>query len=214
MSSVSPGNRTSGRSAASSPGDESGGRVVAVLGIAPHVRQPVAARELDDRARLRGRARSDHLHADPLDPLERLPPRDEGREQEVAQRPVLEQERSQRLPLDRDVSHRLGRHGAEIDRLARQQVHLAEEAEPAVPRDLVAGGIEDRRLSLEDGDERIAPVADAEQALAGRRGSLLADLRELLQLRGGENGPGGDSRHRSRVAAPVRSTRSATPSIS
>ena len=33
----------------------------------------------------------------------------------------------------------------------------------AVPDDLTAGRVEDRHLALDDRDERVAPVADAEQ---------------------------------------------------
>jgi hypothetical protein len=35
--------------------------------------------------------------------LQRLPPRDEGREQQVAERAILEQQRSQSLAVDRDI---------------------------------------------------------------------------------------------------------------
>ena len=67
-----------------------------------------------------------------------------------------------------------------------QQVHLAEEARGAVADDLVAGGVEDRRLALEDRDERVALVADLEQHLADRGGALLAVARERRELRRGE----------------------------
>ena len=87
-----------------------------------------------------------------------------AREQQVAERPVLEQQRPQHLALDGDVAHRLGHHGGQVDGLAGQQVQLAEEARGAVADDLVPGGVEDRRLALEDRDERVALVADARRA--------------------------------------------------
>ena len=57
-----------------------------------------------------------------------------------------------------------------------QEVHLAEEARRAVPDDLVAGGVEDGHLALDDRDERVAPVADPEEHVADRRGALLAGV--------------------------------------
>ena len=45
----------------------------------------------------------------------------------------------QLFALDRDVAHRLGHHRGEEDRLAGEQVHLAEEAGGAVADDLVSG---------------------------------------------------------------------------
>ena len=44
----------------------------------------------------------------PCDPLQRFAPGDEGREQEVAERPVLEQQRSQHVAVDGDVAQGLG----------------------------------------------------------------------------------------------------------
>ena len=48
--------------------------------------------------------------------------------------------------------------------------------------DLVAGGIEDRDLALEDRDERIARVADPEEHVADLGRALLAELGEERQL--------------------------------
>ena len=42
--------------------------------------------------------------------------------------------------------------------------------------DLVAGGVEDGRLALEDRDERVARVADLEEHVADLGGPLLAVL--------------------------------------
>ena len=96
----------------------------------------------------------------PCDVLQRLAPRDERREQEVAERPVVEQERPQRVAVDGDVAQRLRGDRGQEDRLPGQEVQLAEEVGRSVPHDLVAGRVEDRDLALDDRDERIAPVAD------------------------------------------------------
>ena len=53
--------------------------------------------------------------------------------------------------------------------------------------DLVARVVEDRRLALEDRDERVALVADLEEDVADLGGPLLAEAREIRQLRGGED---------------------------
>ena len=87
--------------------------------------------------------------------LQRLTPRDERRQHEVAERPVLEQERAQGVALDRDVPQRLRHDRRHEDRLPGEQVHLAEEARRSVAQDLVACRVEDRDLTLEDRDERI-----------------------------------------------------------
>ena len=91
---------------------------------------------------------------------------DEGGEQQVGERAVLEQQLPQLFAVDRDVAQRLGHDGGEEDRLPGEQVHLAEEAGGAVADDLVAGGVEYRDLALEDRDERVGRVADLEQLLA------------------------------------------------
>ena len=83
------------------------------------------------------RARPDDLDPDPVELLERLAPRHERRQQQVGQRAVLEQQRPQRVAVDGDVAHRLRDDRGQEHRLARQQVHLAEEARRAVADDLV-----------------------------------------------------------------------------
>ena len=51
-----------------------------------------------------------------------------------------------------------------------------------MPYQLSAGRVLDRRFALEDRDERIAAIADAEQDVADRRGALLTVLREQREL--------------------------------
>ena len=53
--------------------------------------------------------------------------------------------------------------------------------------DLGAGPVQDRRLALEDGDERVARVADPEQVLALGGRALLAAGPEDLELPRGED---------------------------
>ena len=158
-----PGSRTSGGSA------PSGGAVVL-----PGEWEPVGADEVEHLHRRLGRARPDDLEADPLDALERLSPGDEGREDEVAERPVVEQQRAQRVAVDRDVAQRLRHDRGHEDGLPGEKVQLAEKARGAVADDLVAGRVEDRHLALADGDERIGRVADPVQHVADGRGPLLA----------------------------------------
>src|SRR6185436_13398184 len=82
------------------------------------------------------------------------------------------------------------------------QVELAEKAGGAVADDLVARGVEDRRLALEDRDERIARVADPVEDLPGGGRPLLAERRERLELRGGEDrADAGHARERTQVSA-------------
>ena len=92
--------------------------------------------------------------------------------------------------LDRDVAHRLGDDGGEEDGLAGEQVHLAEEAGGAVADDLVPGGVGDRGLALDDGDERVGRVADLEQLLADLGGPLLAVAGQRFELGAGEDAAG------------------------
>ena len=61
--------------------------------VHPRGRQPVAAGELDHPSRRVGRLRPDDVHADALAALQPLAAGDERRQQEVAERPVLEQQR-------------------------------------------------------------------------------------------------------------------------
>ena len=69
-------------------------RPVRRCGLVPGEREPVGAGEVEHLHRRLGRARPDDLDADPLDGLQRLPPGDEGREDEVAERCVFEQQRA------------------------------------------------------------------------------------------------------------------------
>ena len=143
---------------------------------------------------------------DALDALERLAPGDERRQQEVAQRPVLEQEPTESVAVDRDVAQRLRDDGGEEDGLPGKEVQLAEEPRGAVADDLVAGRIEDGHLALDDRDERIASVADSEQHVADVRIPLLSELGERRQLRTRQHRAYG-TRHETSLAIRVRATR-------
>ena len=120
--------------------------------------------------------RPDDLETDPLDPLERFAPGDEGRQHDVAERAVLVQKRSQHFAVDGDVAQRLGDDRGDEHGLPGQQVQLAEEAGRPVADDLVAGSVEDRDLALEDRDERVVAIADAIEHVADVRCALLAEL--------------------------------------
>jgi hypothetical protein len=73
--------------------------------------------------------------------------------------------------------------------LLSEQVELTEEAPRALTGDLVSGAVADRRLALEDDDERIAGVTDPEQELALRGRALLAPAaREPEAALGRESG--------------------------
>jgi hypothetical protein len=52
-----------------------------------------------------------------------------------------------------------------------------------VPDELVPGRVDDRDLSFEDRDERIAPIAHPVQQLTDRRRALFTDLGESRKLR-------------------------------
>jgi hypothetical protein len=155
------------------------------------------------------RARPDDLDADALDALERFPPSDEGREDKVAERSVVEQECAQRLAVDRDVAQRFGHDRRHEHGLSRQEVQLAEKARGAVADDLVAGRVKDGHLALTDGDERIRAVADLVQHVADRCRPLLAQPRKRRQLRGRQRGDGGNC-HRASLATRCRSASSST----
>ena len=172
-----PGRRTSGRRSAStsSIGEATSGS----LGrVDEAVGDPRALHPLDRSPRRLRSHRADDLDPDPVAALERLAAADEGREQDVGERAVLGEEPAEDLTIDGDVAHRLRRHRGQEDRLAGEQVHLAEEPGRTVADDLVAGGVLDRSLALEDRDERVGRVADAVQPLPGLRGPLLAVLGE------------------------------------
>ena len=151
--------------------------------VVPAVREAHPARELDQPAGVRGVAVADDLDPDPLAPLQQLAAADEGGEQQVGERRILEQQLAQNLALDRDVAHRLARNRSQEHRLAREQVDLAEKAAGAVADDLVAGRVEHLGLALENRDERVRRIADSEQDLARLRGALLADPGEGRELR-------------------------------
>ena len=120
--------------------------------------------------------RTDDLETDALHALQRLAPRDEGREHEVAERAVLVQQRSQRLAGNGDVTQRLGNDRGDEHRLPREQVQLAEEAGRPVADDLIAGGVEDRDLALDDRHERVVAIAHAVEQIAGVRRALFAEF--------------------------------------
>ena len=156
--------------------------VLRVARVQPVRGQPVAAGEIDHPPRRVGRLRPDDVHADARAALQPLAARDERREQQVAERAVLEQQRLELLALDGDVAHRLGHDGRQVDGLAGQQVRLAEEAGRAVTDDLSSRGVEDGGLALDDRDQRIAAVTDREEDVADLRAALLAVLCEQRQL--------------------------------
>ena len=109
-----------------------------------------------------------------MDPLERLPAGDEGREDDVAERSVVEEKPAQRVAVDRDVAERLRHDRGQEDGLAREEVQLPQKAGGAVPDDLVPGRIEDRHLALTDGDERIRRISEPIQHVADAGRPLLA----------------------------------------
>ena len=144
--------------------------------LPPAVGQPVRARELEHPHRRLRTVRADDLEADPLHALQRLTPRDERGEEQIAERAVLVQKRAQRDALDRDIPQRLDHERVHEHRLPRQQIQLPEEARGALPDQLVPGRVNDRDLPLEDRNERVAPIADPVQQLADSRRALLTDL--------------------------------------
>ena len=105
--------------------------------VVPGVGQPVGAREVEHPHRCLGRTRAEDLDADAFDALQGLPPRDERRQHEIAQRGVLEQQRAEHVPVDCDVAQRLRRHHRPEDGLAGEEVQLAEEAGGAVADELL-----------------------------------------------------------------------------
>ena len=149
--------------------------------------EALAAGEIEQAPGVRRVMRSDDLDPDPLLALQPFAPLDEGGEQQIGERAVLEKQLPQHFPLDCDVAQGLGDDGGEEDGLAGEQVHLAEEAGGAVADDLATGGIGDRHLTLIDRDERVAGVADLEELLADLGGSHLAKLGEDRELRARED---------------------------
>ena len=129
---------------------------------------------------------ADDLHADSLHTLERLAARDEGRQHEIGERRVFEEKRPEDVAVDGDVAHRLYDDGRQEDSLAGEKSDLPEKLRRAVAGDLVAGRVDDRGLALEDGDERIGAIADAEEHVAHICGPLFTERRERGELRRGE----------------------------
>ena len=77
--------------------------------------------------------------------LQCLAPGDEGREHEVAERPVLKQKRPQRLAVDGDIAQGLGDDRGDEHGLPGQEIEFAEKAGRPVADDLVARRVVDRR---------------------------------------------------------------------
>jgi len=76
--------------------------------------------------------------------------------------------------------------------------------------DLVAVRIQDRHLALDDRNEGVAAVADAEQHVANVSRALLSDLPKRRQLRLGQPGTGGNCHRFSLVGAWARPSASGT----
>ena len=142
-----------------------------------------------------------HLHAKPLNALQQLAPRDEGRQEQVAQRSVLEQQRPQRVAINGDVSQRLRNDRRHENGLAGQQVELSEETRRAVTNDLVTRLVDDGHLALDDRDEGVPPIADPVQHVADLRRALVAELGKRRQLRRGQPRTNG-TRHGTSLVAP------------
>ena len=129
-------------------------------------------------------------------------------EQQVGERRVVEEQRAEDIAIDRDVAHRLRDDRRQVDGLAREQIDLAEEAGRPVPDDLVPVPVEDRRLALEDRDERVAQIANPIEDVADRGRALLTDVGERLELRSRQR----RSRRRIRHPGSVPPTHRPTPS--
>ena len=122
-------------------------------------------------------------NAEARDRLQRLPPRDERGQDEVAQRPVVEQQLPHDVAVDGDVAQRLQDDRGDEDRLAREEVQLAQEPRRPVPDDLLPGRVDDRDLALEDRDERVPLIADAVEHVADIGRALLTELSQGRELR-------------------------------
>ena len=184
----------------------------------PGKRKPIGSREVEQPHRRIGRPRPEDLKADPLDALQRLPPGDERRQHEIAERPVIEKQRTQRVTVDCDIAERLGHERGQEDGLPREEVQLTKKAGRTVPDDLVAGRVENRHLALDDRDKRIRRIPDLEQHLAHARRPLLTQAGKRRHLRGRQRRDGGNChpvsvamRCRPPEHGPVRSRRCSHP---
>jgi hypothetical protein len=151
--------------------------------VLPCEGQPVAAEEVEHPHGRRGRARANDLQAQALHRLERLSPGDESGEDEVTQRPVVEQQLAHRVAVDGDEAQRLGDDRGDEDGLSREQVQLAEKPGRAVADDLLAGRVDDRDLALDDRDERVALIADAVEHVADIGRVLVTEFGQGRELR-------------------------------
>ncbi|HSO99349.1 MAG TPA: hypothetical protein VLP43_10390 [Solirubrobacteraceae bacterium] len=165
------------------------------LGVVPGVGQPVTPREVDHRPGGDGRARSDDLDPQSIQPLQQLPPGHERRQQQVAETPILVEQRPEPLAVDRDVAHRVRDHGGEVHGLAGEEIDLAKEAGGTVASDLVPLGIEDRRLAFANGDEGIPAIADSEQHLAHAPSRSSPSAASVSSCSGESSGRAGEAMH-------------------
>jgi hypothetical protein len=122
--------------------------------VEPHERDTVAAGEVEHPHSRRRGLRPNDLHTDSRNGLQSLAAGDERRQQQIAERAVLEQQRLQHLTVEGDVAQRFRDRRGDEHRLPGEQIHLAEESRRAVLDDLVARGIGDRHLAVKDRDER------------------------------------------------------------
>ena len=158
--------------------------------VAPRVGQPRTAGVVDDPARRLRRARADHLEPDAVVACNASRRAVKVASSRSAERAVVEEQRPEVVAVDRDVAHRLGDDRCQVHRLAREEIDLAEEAGGAVADDLVPCRVEDRRLALQDRDERIPAVADAKEHVADGSRPLLAVTGERVELRIGQHRSG------------------------
>jgi hypothetical protein len=133
--------------------------------------------------------------------LQRLTTVDERREDDVAERPVVEQHGPEGVSLDRDVPQRLRHDCGQENRLSRQEVQLPNEAGGAVTHELVPRAVEDRDLPLANRDERIAGVTHPEENVVHVRAPLFADVRKRVELPVRQQRCRRDPRHGSSVRA-------------
>jgi hypothetical protein len=159
------------------------GGSLAARRIDPRVGKFQAPCEIEQPTSVRGVARAHDLKPYALKLLEQFTALDEGAQNQVRQRRILEQELPEHFPIDLDVAHRLGHNGREEHGLAGEQVDLAEEPGGSMAHDLLARPVHHRRLTLDDRDERIRAVADLIESLSHLGAPLLAVLGECRELR-------------------------------